>query len=112
MNAYRIATRTDGTAFYTLRTTLDGLDYQLEFSWSTREERWYLTIKDSQGDLLMGATKLVCNVPLLRYRRHIEGTPAGELAVTTTSTDYTPPGFYELGAEGRCQLVYFEGGAA
>lgn len=103
-----IPTLTDGTSFYSVRTTLDGLDYQLEFDWSTREDRWYLTLRDSQGGLLMGATKLVCNVPLLRYRRHIEGTPPGELAVTTISPDPSPPGFYDLGPDVRCQLVYFE----
>lgn len=105
-----IPTLTDGTAFYSLRTTLDGLDYQLELDWSSREERWYLSLKDSLGALLMGSTKLVCDIPFLRYRRHVDGTPPGELMVVTESQDNSPPGFFELGDGARCQLVYFEVG--
>jgi hypothetical protein len=107
-DSFTIPTLTDGTTYYSLRTTLDGLDYQLDLDWSPREDRWYLTLRDSQGELLMGATKLVQNIPLLRYRRHIAGTPAGELVVSTLGTDDSPPTRLELGPDGRCQLCYFE----
>jgi hypothetical protein len=103
-----IPTLVGGTSFYSLRTTLSGADYQLEFDWSSREERWYVTTRDSLGDLLIGAKKLVVGVDIFRYYHHRAGVPVGDLAVVTSGLDRSPPGYFELGPEARCQLVYFE----
>lgn len=103
---YTLDTKTDGTAHYTFRTTLDGSDYLFELDWSTREERWYLSLYDVTGALLCGRVKLVPNWPLLRYVHHRSGMPSGELAVVTSSERKQPPGLYELGPDARCELVY------
>jgi hypothetical protein len=105
-NAVTIPTLADGTAFYTLRTTLDGADYQLEFSWSEQEERWFLTVRDSLDVLLCGPLKIVCNWPLLRYYHHVVGLPEGELIASTVAISQQPPGIYDLAPWARVQLLY------
>ena len=62
-----IPTLSDGTAFYTQRTNLDGTDFQLDFRWATREARWYVRLLDTLGNVLVGPMKLVVNWPLMRY---------------------------------------------
>jgi hypothetical protein len=103
-----IPTQTDGTSFYSIRTTLSGADYQLDLDWSSREGMWYVTTRDSLGALLIGAKKLVVGVDIFRYYHHIAGVPAGELVVLTSSLDRSEPGYFELGESARCQLVYRE----
>jgi hypothetical protein len=49
-----IPTLSDGTAFYSQRTNLDGVDFQLDFRWATREGRWYLRLLDTLGNVLVG----------------------------------------------------------
>jgi hypothetical protein len=102
-----IPTNSDGTAFWTQRTNLDGSDYQLEFQWSTRQARWYLNLYDSDGNLLIGSVKLILNWPLFRHYHGRAGVPAGELWVISLGSSVEPPGFDELGAGLRCELTYF-----
>jgi len=105
-----IPTISDGTPYYTQRTNLDGVDYQLDFQWSTREERWYLSIRDTLGSLLAGPSKLVVNWPVFHRRTQREGMPAGEIWCMTLGSDLTPPGLTDLGAGLRCELTYFPAG--
>ena len=103
-----LPTLNDGTSFYTFRTTLDGADYNFEMQWSTRESRWYVSIFDSQGLLLLGSKKLLSNWPLLRFY-HYRALPKGELLVVSSQSN-DPPGFDELAFGARCQLCYFPDG--
>ena len=106
-----IPTLADGTAFYTQRTNLDGSDYSLVFQWSTRSQRWYLSLYDADGSLLIGSMKLVINWPLLRYYHGRAGVPAGELWVVSLGSSVEPPGFDELGEGLRCELTYYPAGS-
>jgi hypothetical protein len=103
----KLQTETNGTAHYSFRTTLDGVDYQLELDWSSREERWYLSVLSAEGQLLSGRTKVLSNWPMLRYYHHRVGVPAGELIAVNTGSNDAPPGLYELGIGARCELTYF-----
>lgn len=106
----QIPTLSDGTAYYSLRTNLDGVDYQLDFRWSTREGRWYLTLRDTQGNLLCGEIKVLANWPMLRWYHDREGVPAGELVAICLQPSVIPPGLTELGIGLRTTLYYIPAG--
>lgn len=106
-----VPTKSDGTPYYTQRVNLDGQDYQFQFQWSTRQSRWYLSLLDANGDLLVGSMKLVVNWPLLRYYHGRAGVPTGELWVVTLGTSDAPPGIDELGEGLRCELSYYPAGS-
>jgi len=93
--------------YYTIRVRLDDQDYTLEFTYSTRQERYYVSLFDVEDKPLVCGLKLVTNTPLLRYWHHKDGVPPGELMVTATGQDVTPPKIGELLEDGRCQLTYF-----
>ena len=101
-----IPTLSDGTAFYTQRTNLDGTDFQLDFRWATREARWYVRLLDTLGNVLVGPMKLVVNWPLMHYAHGRPGVPAGELWCMTLGASNDPPGISELGEGLRCTLEY------
>lgn len=101
-----IPTDTTGRAYYTQRTRLDGREFTLRFAWNQREERWYLSVLDSEEVLLVAGIKLVCNWPLLRYAQWDKRVPPGDLRVSALSANDSPPGFEDLGEGLRCELVY------
>jgi hypothetical protein len=93
--------------FYTIRVRLDDRDYTLEFLYSPRQERYYLSLFDSEDNPLVLGLKLVSNVALLRYWHYKDGVPPGELMVTSTGEDKSSPRIGDLLEDGRCQLTYF-----
>lgn len=103
-----LAIQTDltGEADYSIRTTLDGKEYNFHFLWNQRVERWNLSIKDDADTLLVGSITLVSNWPLLRGYRADPNVPPGELLVLDASADKTPPGLGDFGVGRRCTLVY------
>jgi hypothetical protein len=93
-------------AFWSQVTTLDGTDYQLDFSYNSREAVYYLSFYDTSGNLLYGGLKLVSNFPLLRTVIS-SVMPGGELVAISTTTDDSPAALGELGPTQRVQLWYF-----
>jgi hypothetical protein len=106
MTIQRIPTLADGSAFYTQRTALDGVDYELEFDWSTLESRWYLTIYTVEHVLLAGPAKVICNRPLCAYWHGRAGMFQGEIWAVCSAPDKSPPGLDELGIGRRVELTY------
>ena len=101
---------TPGVPFYTQKTRLDGIDYILGFRYSQREDRWYLSIYDSEEKPILLGLKLVANWPLLHAYRFNPLVPPGELMASSLGPDDSPPGLNELGEKLRVQLIYFEAG--
>ena len=97
-----------GDPFQTLKVRLDGSDYVLSLAYNQREDRWYLSIADDEETPILSGLKLVANFGLLFRHRYNIAVPPGELMVTDTTADRSPPGLAELGEDKRCQLVYFE----
>lgn len=93
--------------YYTTLARLDDKDYTFEFWYSTRTERYYLHLYDSEAKPLVLGLKLVCNLQLLKYYHHRDGMPTGELVVTCSTPNPTPPKLGELGEGLRCELTYF-----
>jgi hypothetical protein len=105
-----LPTLSDGTAYYRLRTTLDGAEYVLDFAWGVLESRWYLTLYDSTGVLLCGPMKILPLRSLLSPYHGRLDVPSGDLVVyLSTASDVSPPGLYDLGPDKRVQLVYQPG---
>lgn len=79
--------------YFNQLTQLEGVEYLLQFAWSAREEAWYLTIADQDGNPLAQSLKLVLNVRLLR-RFTSAALPPGVLFLadfTGTGLDMTQP---------------------
>lgn len=44
---------------YTQRTILDGVEYELQFRFNTRESNWYVDLLDTDGNYLAAGRKVV-----------------------------------------------------
>lgn len=99
---------TPGEPYYRQKTTLEGREYILGFSYNQRIERWYLSIYDeTEAPLLLGL-KLMTNRPLLRHYRADTRLPPGELMAIASDGSTEPPTLNELGENKRVELVYLE----
>lgn len=88
-----------GTPLFDERVTLDGVDYVLTFDWHQREERWYLTVADSNGAVITAGIKLVPDWPLYQ-RETLPNSPKGNFL----STGPLPPDLASFGL--RTFLLY------
>lgn len=95
-----------GLPSYRQRTVLDGREYILVLRWSMREERWYLDMRDADGNLLVGSVKLVVGFPLLYRFRGVAGLPSGDLVVVDPRPSPVDPGLDDLGDV--AQLCYLD----
>lgn len=114
MAILEIATLTDGTPHYVLRTQLEGTDYKLSFRFGERRGVWVLDVSTIDGtDILLGQT-ITCGRDLLK-RVSDPNKPPGQLWAFNVSPPaeadgglFATPGLYDLGAGGRCRLYYTE----
>lgn len=81
---------------YEQEVELSGVSYLLRFTWNFREEFWYLTISDVDGNVIAGNIKIVIGKPLLD---EVPGTakPAGNLLALDTSNKDEEAGLTDLG---------------
>lgn len=84
-------------------TELEGLAYSFEFRWNDREEAWFLTVGDGEGNPLAAGVRVVVNFPLLNRFRNPALPPGFLIAVDTEATE-RDPGFEDLGR--RVVLTY------
>lgn len=85
--------------------TLDGVDYVLHVLWNDRVESWFMSISDINGVELIGARKLVTDVPLITHAT-VEGRPAGDLWLIDLSGQGVDPGLRDL--DHRVRLMYVD----
>jgi len=95
-----------GVPYYTMRTRLDGRDFNLRFAWNQREERWYMDIRSDIDEPLALGVKIITNWPLLRTSLFDLRLPPGLLMATDLSLDGSPPGLYDLEIGRRVELAY------
>jgi hypothetical protein len=92
---------------YTIRATLNGLEYVLRFDYSQREDRWFFSLYDSTGSPIRKGVKITSGTSALRLARYDDRTPKGVLMFAdTASSSVQAPGFADLGR--RVSLVYLE----
>ncbi len=84
---------------------LEGVEYVLDYYWSTRETKWYLAIYNQDNTLLAGWMALNVGVrPLRRFRAQSNIPPGMMIVVDTTGQDLEIQSPDELGA--RVVLAY------
>jgi hypothetical protein len=103
----RVIPTLEGEPNYTMRVRLDGRDYNLRLLWNERTQRWHLSIYGDEQEPLAIGIKVVTNWPMLRYLQWDARLPPGELFAIATTSDDSPPGFYDLAPDKRVQLIYF-----
>ncbi len=91
--------------FWTQTTTLDGIDYVLEFRYNTREATYYLSISLTDQTVLAQGIKLVSDFPLLQAYADIR-MPPGELVAMAFGSNDANPAIGELGIGQRVELTY------
>lgn len=96
-----------GEPFYNITVTLDGIVYGFVFYWNTREERWYLSIFDVEGNSLLESVKLLTMYPIAPYQKGYRNLFPGILIPLSSTNDQSPPGLHDFGEDRRVQLVYY-----
>jgi hypothetical protein len=99
MSLYQIPTpdaAQDGAFFFTV--SLDGTDYLLNFQYNSREDFWYVSVSDVDGNPIRSGVKVVANFPLLLYCQCME-KPPGELITINTEDEPVDPGLEAFGID-------------
>ncbi len=94
-----------GEPLYRERVRLEDRDYVFRFDWSNREQRFYMSIKDQDEELLLLGIKIVANWGLLAQHHFNLALPPGELIAIDAETGGEPPTFNDFGT--RVRLFYF-----
>jgi hypothetical protein len=92
---------------WTQNTTLDGTTFQLDFTYNSRCQCYYLDVYDLEGEAIYLGVKIICGSALLRKCADIDRAPPGDFWCFSNTGDKTPPGLGELAPGARCQLLYF-----
>ncbi len=106
MAAFLLSNSSD--PFQSFKARLDGRDYLLSLAYNQREDRWYLSIADDEGNPIVSGIKVLANYPLLFRHRYNPAIPPGDLFAVDTTSDGSPPGLSELGKGKRVQLTYWD----
>ncbi len=101
-------------AHFGFAVELDSITYQLSFRWNARAGRWFLDVRDGDGNALRLGVAMIPDAPLLRRfglgdasRRTRSSTRPipGELMLVDTHGFGADPGFEDLGR--RHRLYHF-----
>lgn len=94
---------TNTDASFKILTSLEDVEVVLRFDWSTRMERWHLSILDtSENPILMGQVMNINNELISRFK--IDGLPPGQMMLYDTEGKSQECGRDDLGQ--RCRLLY------
>jgi hypothetical protein len=89
--------------YFEQETQLDGVTYLLTFRWNDRQEMWFLTVSDIDGDAIVSGLAMVQNWSLLRLVTD-ERRPPGRLVVF--NTENRDPTLTDFGRSAA--LIYLE----
>lgn len=98
---------------FTQSLVLEGSLFQFQFDYNERGACWYMSLADADGVDIYNGVKLVLGFPLLKKCRdprrpgaQTGTTSAGDLIVTSSTSDLTPPSYFDLAAGGKNRLKY------
>ena len=92
--------------FWSQATTLEGVTFQLSFSYNQRCDCYYLSVADLEGNDIYVGVKIICNSMLLRKCADADRAPFGDFWAVSSTPDQSPPRLGELGPGGRVTLCY------
>lgn len=91
-------------AHFGFAVELDSITYQLSFRWNARAGRWFLDVRDGDGNALRLGVAMIPDAPLLRRFGLGDAFP-GELMLVDSHGFGADPGFEDLGR--RHRLYHF-----
>lgn len=95
----------------TFTTSLDGVNYGLEYLWNARDDRWYLSIYDAERNPLSEGKAIAVGLNLLATVTS-ELAPPGELYAVVNENWLSGVGYgsldpgYEDLANGKVRMIY------
>lgn len=90
---------------YSFNSDLDGGNYRFDVNWNQRDEAWYFSLFDEDGEaIFQGAKILVGNGALINNTKL--NRPPGELVVVSLDQSDRKPSRTELGV--RVVVLYSE----
>ena len=85
-------------ANYSFTVDLDGVEFQLAFKFNERDDAWFLTLSDVNGNILRAGLKVVNGWTLLRL--WVDATaPAGDMIAVNQGEVSEPATLKQLGEE-------------
>ncbi len=89
--------------FFEISVPLDGIVYILEFYWNIRAQRFFLSVFDSENNLIISGIPIVLNFPFFYQYKNLK-LPKGMLYAADTTGKDIPPKLEDFGT--RVQLFY------
>lgn len=84
--------------------TFDGTEYELRLLWNERDEHWYMTLSDTEGNAIATGRKLVSGP--WAERDTLDTMPPGQLWVQPTEGSDDDPRLRDLNV--RVYLMYVD----
>lgn len=103
MTVERVTTFND--PFYEETYSFEGVFFTLFFSYSMREDRWFLSLETESGERLFSEQKVVAGIDLFGTLTSIL-KPKGKLVCVPNGPNNIDPGFNDLIEGGACSLLY------
>ena len=100
----RVIPTPKGVPSFTMRVTLEQVEYRLDFAWNERDARWFFQLYTSGGDLIT-SRKVIPDGRLLDGLVHAD-RPPGDLVAIDAAQLRTPIGLSDWGD--RVVLAYLE----
>jgi len=104
MSMFVLPLRTEFT-HYSFVQTYDGISYNFELHYNTREEAWYLDLRLEDGTDIRTGIKVVVDFPLAKRSKHEKMLP-GMLVCFDSSGKRLDPTIDDLGS--RIRMLYFD----
>lgn len=94
---------------FTYSINLGNTNYNFEFNWMDRTERWYMTLSDTFGNVIQSNIKLVPNLYLVRpHEDFVEGANLYLLRETSNTSVMVTRDNIGVGKEFNLYLVGLE----
>lgn len=76
--------------WYSFSTTLEAVTYTFEMAYNTRAKRWYLSVGDAIGTVLVAGVPILIERDLLAAYRHLPIPPGSFVALDTSGQGQQP----------------------
>ena len=96
----------DGS-WFTFSTELDGVTFGFELRWNERDEAWFVTLRDGEGNAIVSGRKVVLGALFSAFRACAAVMQAGDvyaIDLSETEAGQRDPGFDDIGT--RVVLTY------